>query len=198
MLQYNPGNMCVHEMYWPFDVRVDWLLLWQLYDWLRVKKHECMMTSSNGNIFRVTGHLCGEFTGHQWIPRTKASDAELWYFLWSTPESGWWFETPSRPFWRYCNGIGKSKGIKSQQNAKTICTIIGFSCMHFNHYFSLSRFFRLWVFSTKKTFELWRILWRMGKHSFDILNNELSKNRWEWYQLKFKFSNITSMKRRKK
>ena len=24
-----------------------------------------MMTSSNGNIFRVTGHLCGEFTGHQ-------------------------------------------------------------------------------------------------------------------------------------
>ena len=36
------------------------------------------MTSSNGNIFRVTGHLCGEFTGPQWIPRTKASDAELW------------------------------------------------------------------------------------------------------------------------
>ena len=30
-----------------------------------------MMTSSNGNIFRVTGHLCGEFTGPRWIPRTK-------------------------------------------------------------------------------------------------------------------------------
>ena len=29
--------------------------------------------------FRVTGHLCGEFTGPRWIPRTKASDAELWY-----------------------------------------------------------------------------------------------------------------------
>ena len=26
-----------------------------------------MMTSSNGSIFRVTGHLCGEFTGHRWI-----------------------------------------------------------------------------------------------------------------------------------
>ena len=37
-------------------------------------------------IFRVTGHLCGEFTGHRWIPRTKASDAELWCFLWCTPE----------------------------------------------------------------------------------------------------------------
>ena len=45
-----------------------------------------MMTSSNGNIFRVTGPLCGEFIGHRWIPHTKASDAELWYFLWSVPE----------------------------------------------------------------------------------------------------------------
>ena len=45
-----------------------------------------MMTSSNGIIFRVTGHLCGEFTGPRWIPRTKASDAELWCFLWSVPE----------------------------------------------------------------------------------------------------------------
>ena len=46
----------------------------------------CMMTSSNGNIFRVTGHLCGEFTGHRWNPRIKASDAEFWYLLWSAPE----------------------------------------------------------------------------------------------------------------
>ena len=41
-----------------------------------------MMTSSNGNIFRVTGLLCVEFTGHWRIPRTKASDAELWSFGW--------------------------------------------------------------------------------------------------------------------
>ena len=27
--------------------------------------------------FRVTGPLCGELTGHRWIPLTKASDAEL-------------------------------------------------------------------------------------------------------------------------
>ena len=45
-----------------------------------------MMTSSNGNIFRVTGHLCGEFTGPRLIPRTKASDEELWCFLWSASE----------------------------------------------------------------------------------------------------------------
>ena len=39
------------------------------------------MMSSNGNIFRVTGHLCGEFTGPRWVPRTKASDNELWCFF---------------------------------------------------------------------------------------------------------------------
>ena len=44
------------------------------------------MTSSNGNIFRVTGPLLGESTGHRRIPLIKASDAELWCFLWSAPE----------------------------------------------------------------------------------------------------------------
>ena len=51
--------------------------------------HSFMMTSSNGNIFRVTGPLCGEFTGHRWIPCTKASDAEfdvLLIFAWI---NGW-------------------------------------------------------------------------------------------------------------
>ena len=42
-----------------------------------------MMTSSNGNISRVTDPLCGEFTGHRRIPHTKTSDVELWSFLWS-------------------------------------------------------------------------------------------------------------------
>ena len=67
-----------------------------------------MMTSSNGNIFRVTGPLCGEFTGYRWIPLTKASDAELWCFLWSASWIngwGWWFETLSRSLWRHCNDL---------------------------------------------------------------------------------------------
>ena len=33
-----------------------------------------MMTSSNENIFRVTGPLCGEFTGHQWIVARSFDD----------------------------------------------------------------------------------------------------------------------------
>ena len=69
-----------------------------------------MMTSSNGHIFRVTGHLCGEFTGPRWIPCTKASDAELWCLFDLRPNIllnkhswGCWFKTPSHPLWRHCN-----------------------------------------------------------------------------------------------
>ena len=40
-------------------------------------KQTAIMMSSSGNIFRVTGHLCGEFIGLRWIPCTKASDAEI-------------------------------------------------------------------------------------------------------------------------
>ena len=45
-----------------------------------------MMTSSNGNIFRFTAPLWEESIGHRWIRPTKASDEELWSFLWSAPE----------------------------------------------------------------------------------------------------------------
>ena len=69
-----------------------------------------MMTSFNGNIFRVTGAVREESTGHRWIPFTKASDAELWCFLWSAPKQRLskqsrrrWFETQSRSLWRHRN-----------------------------------------------------------------------------------------------
>ena len=52
----------------------------------QIQPWSIMMTSSNGNNFRVTGHLCGEFTGPRWIPHTNASDAGLWCFLWSASE----------------------------------------------------------------------------------------------------------------
>ena len=53
-----------------------------------------MTTSSNGNIFRGTGHSWGESTGDQWIPLTKASGAELslmyaWTNVWAnSPDAG--------------------------------------------------------------------------------------------------------------
>ena len=72
-----------------------------------------MMTSSNGNIFRVTGHLCGEFTGPRWIPHTKPVTRSFDVFFdlrlnkrLSKQWWGWWFETLSLPLWRHRNVWG--------------------------------------------------------------------------------------------
>ena len=40
--------------------------------------------------FHAIVSLCAKFTGHRWISRTKASDAELWCFLWSAPSINGW------------------------------------------------------------------------------------------------------------
>ena len=45
-----------------------------------------MMTSSNENIFCVTDLLWGESACQWWILLKKASNAELWYFLWCVLE----------------------------------------------------------------------------------------------------------------
>ena len=48
---YGVFTLCRTCCHWMLAVRL-------YYCWMIC----CMMTSSNGNIFRVTGHLCGEFT----------------------------------------------------------------------------------------------------------------------------------------
>ena len=69
-----------------------------------------MMMSSNGNIFRVTGHLWGnspvpgEFPA-QW-PVTRSFDVFFDLRLntqLSKQSWGTWFETLSHPLWRHCN-----------------------------------------------------------------------------------------------
>ena len=58
-----------------------------------------MMTSSNGNMFRVTDHLCGEFTGDR-RPVTRSFDGFFDIRLNKRLSKQWWgwlFETPSRP-----------------------------------------------------------------------------------------------------
>ena len=69
-----------------------------------------MMTSSNGNIFRVTGPLCGEFTGPGEFPtqRPVTRSFDVFFDLrlnkrLNKQPWGWWFETPSRSLWRHCN-----------------------------------------------------------------------------------------------
>ena len=75
-----------------------------------------MMTSSNGIIFRVTGPLCGEFTGPGEFPTqrpvTRSFDVffDLRLNKWLSKQPwGWWIETPSWSLWRQCNGKVKSQ-----------------------------------------------------------------------------------------
>ena len=69
-----------------------------------------MMMSSNGNIFRVTGPLCGEFTGPGEFsaqrPVTRSFDVFFDLRLnkrLSKQPWGWWFETPAWSLWRHRN-----------------------------------------------------------------------------------------------
>ena len=69
-----------------------------------------MMTSSNGNIFRVTGPLCGEFTGPGEFPaqRPVTGSFDVFFYLrlnkrLSKQQWGGWFEMPSWSLWRQCN-----------------------------------------------------------------------------------------------
>ena len=48
-----------------------------------------MMTSSSGNIFRVTGPLCGEFTGDRWIPHKGQWRGALMFSLIFAWINGW-------------------------------------------------------------------------------------------------------------
>ena len=72
----------------------------------------CMMTSSNGNIFRITGPLCGEFTGPGEFPSQRPVTRSFVVFFdlrlnkrLSKQPWGWWFETPSWSLWRHRNGL---------------------------------------------------------------------------------------------
>ena len=68
------------------------------------------MTSSNGIIFRITGPLCGEFTGPGEFPtqRPVTRSFDVYFDLrlnkrLSKQSWGWWFETLSRSLWRHRN-----------------------------------------------------------------------------------------------
>ena len=76
--RYSPGKGCVTSLLSIFTYGTVNLVI--------MSSGNTMMTSSNENIFRVTGPLWGKSSGHRWIPLTDASDEELWCVLWSAPE----------------------------------------------------------------------------------------------------------------
>ena len=69
-----------------------------------------MMMSSNGNIFRVTGHLCGKFSWQRCIPAQRPVTRSFDVFFGlrlnkRLSKQSWsrWFQTPSRLLWHHCN-----------------------------------------------------------------------------------------------
>ena len=73
------------------------------------------MTSSNGNIFRVTGLCVGNLpvTGEFPTQRPVTRSFDVFFDLrlnkrLSKQWWGWWVETPSSPLWRRCNGLNHS------------------------------------------------------------------------------------------
>ena len=89
-------NMELHR----YSVKPATVLIWYHTRWAL---WGLMMTSSNGNIFRVTGPLCGEFTDRGEFPIQRPvtwsfSLICVWINGWS-----WWFETPSWSLWCQCN-----------------------------------------------------------------------------------------------
>ena len=75
-----------------------------------------MMTSSNGNIFRVTGTLCGDWPIYNEFPTQRPVKWSFAVFFdlhlnkWLSKQSWcWWFETPSRCLWHHCNDDRNSR-----------------------------------------------------------------------------------------
>ena len=102
-------TQCSYIVHWSIRNKIQWNF--HLYSGkTRSETRQFMMTSSNGNIFRVTGLLCGDspVTGEFPSQRPVTQSFDVFFYLrlnkqQSKQSWSWWFETPSRPLWRHCN-----------------------------------------------------------------------------------------------
>ena len=67
-----------------------------------------MMTSSNGNLFRVTGEFSAEFPAEFPSQRPVTRSFDVFFDLrlnkrLSKQSRRWWFKTPSWSIWRHCD-----------------------------------------------------------------------------------------------
>ena len=116
--------LVIHKKIFPLPVSTQH---WEM----EIYSMSTMMTSSNGNIFCITGPLWGESTSHWWIPLTKASDTELGCFLWSGSEQT--VMTKMHSVWKglktncnitmYCSSLSHLKQQKKYTCYKKNCTI---------------------------------------------------------------------------
>ena len=164
------------------------------------------MTSSNGNIFRVTG-LCagnspvsGEFPAQR--PVTRSFDVFFDLCL-NKPLGkqswGWWFETPSHRLWRHCNGpslfahrwfmshVRQQSQSHQTQLARVPGQLHKVSLLQRNDVIKWKHFPRYWPFvrgihQSPVNSPLQRQVTRSFDVFFDLrLNKRLSKQWWGWW-----------------
>ena len=96
--------------------RIKWPCITAVYVWeleIEIGKpsYNHVMTSSNGNIFRITGPLCGEFPSQRPVTRSFDGFFDLSLNKRLSKQS-WcrWFETPYIVLitWRHCNQSNRS------------------------------------------------------------------------------------------
>ena len=104
-----------------------WYLVWPSF----------MMTSSNGNIFRVTGPYCGEFTGPGEFPaqRPVTRSFDVFFDLHlnkrlSKQSWGWWFETTPWSLWRQCNVTARRARTRRGMLSTRVLTLLGWTAAH--------------------------------------------------------------------
>ena len=110
-------SFCLYCTLWDFDAY--WMFAHEKHaeasrNLLRLPAYN-MMTSSNGNIFHITGLLWREFNGHWWIPQTNnqrlvTGSFDVFFDLLlkrqlNKQSRRRWFETPSSSLWRSINGM---------------------------------------------------------------------------------------------
>ena len=108
-------------------------------------RENIMMTPSNGNIFRVTGPLGGEFTGPGEFPtqRPVTRSFDVFFDLrlnkrLSKQPWGWWFETQSWSLWRQCNVLESSRNVSETRTtgSHNACNTQHFYPEHISSWFS--------------------------------------------------------------
>ena len=136
-----------------------------------------MMTSSNGIIFHVTGHLCREFTGEFPAHRPVTQSFDVFFGLCrnkrlSKQSWGWWFETPFRSSWRHCNA-----------EKKVLLTITSMICILFRgwHHGMKMMFASLSLCEGSLQVTV-RFPWRMASNTIYDLIKLMNKQSWgRWF-----------------
>ena len=178
-------------------------MAWSRYAEFRIVNNPCttnpwswyMMTSSNGNIFRVTGPLCGEFTGPSEFLTQRPVRRSFGVFFdlrlnkrLSKQPWGWWFETLSWSLWRQCNetpinSFPSNAAYMRQWTGLSLVRVMACRCSAPSHYLNQCWFV---VNRTSENKLQWNLNWQsisfIQENAFEIVacqnGGHLSKGRW--------------------